>query len=90
MAMRYEGTQLELIKKESIGKLYYKDGKCKKSQFLAGGHRCFKMPFESALDGGASGDFHREVCVDCGKMFKAGCFVIKKQPSSIGKKVCRS
>ncbi len=87
MALRYEGAQLESIKKESVGKAFYKDGKCKNSRFLAGGHRCYMLPFESALDGGASGDFHREVCVDCGKMFKSGCFVVKRQPSSIGEKV---
>ena len=80
----YAGAQLEVIKKLSEGKRFYKNGKCKKSRFVSGGHRCFFMPFESAFDGGASGDFLREVCVDCGKLFKSGCFEIKKQPAGVG------
>lgn len=63
---------------------YPKDGKCKQSAFANGKHRAAMVPVESSLDGGASGDYCCEVCLDCKRWFKKTVFVIRRQPSFVG------
>lgn len=58
-------------------------GKCKNSCFLNGNHRVGIVPVASILDGGASGDSCREICLECGKIFnQPRWFVLIKQPNA--------
>jgi hypothetical protein len=58
-------------------------GKCPKSPFAIGYHRVGCFPIMSLLDGGASGDSCREICLECGKWFKDGWFKVIKQPNKL-------
>lgn len=61
-------------------------GKCEKSCFANGIHRVGIVPLYSVLDGGAAGDSAREVCLECGKVFKEPrWFILKDQPRRFGK-----
>ncbi len=63
---------------------YPRNGNCKKSCFANGSHRVGCVPIMSLLDGGASGDSCREICLECGKIFKnPKWFIIKNQPNKL-------
>lgn len=60
-----------------------KDGKCKNSPFTNGNHRVGLFDIMCLLDGGASGNSCKEVCLHCGKIFKNGWFRIISQPNCL-------
>lgn len=64
---------------------YPRDGKCPKSCFADGAHRVGTIPVMSLLDGGASGDSMREICLECEKVFdQPRWFLLKNQPNRLG------
>ena len=63
---------------------YPKNGKCKKSCFKIGYHRIGVIPMMSIIDGGSPGCSCKEVCLECGSVFKQGMFFPIKQPSLAG------
>lgn len=59
-----------------------KRGKCPKSPFKNGWHRCGLIPKYSVLDGGAPGDSAQVTCLHCERGFN-WYFVAKDQPRSL-------
>jgi len=51
-----------------------KHGKCKKSCFANGWHRVADVPLYGNVDTGCKGVHAQEVCLECGKFFKARSF----------------
>lgn len=62
---------------------YPRRGKCSKSVFACGWHRCGTVPMYSLLDGGCPGDVAHEVCLECGTVFNKSWFIPKAQPREI-------
>lgn len=74
-----------LIADELAVSRYAKEGSCSAPAFRFGGfHRVGIVPVMSLLDGGAAGDSCREICLECGRVFKERWFVLKNQPAKIG------
>lgn len=62
---------------------YPRAGKCPKSPFTNGHHRCGTIPKYSVLDGGLPGDSAQVVCLHCEKEFDEWWFVPMNQPRSL-------